>query len=148
MSSTASANGDATRRRLTAAERTELVMRPLIGVFSSLSPAGWIHSVPVHFLYRDGQIRILGGTDSVKARNVEHAGRSTLCVHVADESDRRYVSVEGPTVVQRPATPDDIGALDRRYGRSESGQWSDDDYAASAILVLSPDRWIGWADWG
>lgn len=148
MSSTAGANGDATRRRLTPAERTELLMRPLVGVFSSLSPAGWIHSVPVHFLYLDGQIRILCGTDSVKARNVERAGRASLCVHVADASDRRYVFVEGPTVVERPATPADIGALDRCYGRSESGQWSDDDYATSAMLVLSPDRWIGWADWG
>ena len=39
---------DPNKRRLTRDEAVELLLRPLAGVFSSLSEGGWIHSVPVH----------------------------------------------------------------------------------------------------
>ena len=44
---------DPNKRRLTRSEAVELLSRPLVGVFSSLSEGGWIHSVPVHFRYAD-----------------------------------------------------------------------------------------------
>ena len=40
---------DENRRRLRREESVALLSRALVGVFSSLSEAGWIHSVPVHF---------------------------------------------------------------------------------------------------
>ena len=80
---------------LTVPEREALLLQPLVGVFSTLAPAGWIHSVPVHFLFRDGELWVLAERDSEKCRNVRRTGRGTLCVETATPLERRYVSVEG-----------------------------------------------------
>jgi nitroimidazol reductase NimA-like FMN-containing flavoprotein (pyridoxamine 5'-phosphate oxidase superfamily) len=138
---------DVNRRRLSRDECVELLSRPSVGVFSSLARGGWIHSVPVHFLYRDGEVRILCGTSSVKASNVDRSGRGTLCVEVTEGSQRRFVTVEGPIRVERPARPDDVTALDERYSRSDTADWTESDYANEAMLVLRPTRWIAWSDW-
>ena len=85
---------DENRRRLTRDECVELLSRPLVGVFSSLSTAGWIHSVPVFYRYVGDEIRILAGIDSVKTRNVARNGQATLCVEVTDPGPvRSFVSV-------------------------------------------------------
>jgi Pyridoxamine 5'-phosphate oxidase len=138
---------DASRRRLTRQECHELLSRPIAGVFSSLAEAGWIHSVPVHFLFRDGEIRVLCGTNSVKAANVDRTGRATLCVEITSGPERRYVTVEGPVRVERPAKPSDVTALGEHYSRTDTVDWTESDYAGEAILVLTPARWIGWSDW-
>ena len=39
------AESDTNKRRLTRGEAVALLSRPLVGVFSSLSQRGWIHSV-------------------------------------------------------------------------------------------------------
>jgi len=141
------AQGDTSRRRLTPRERRELLSRPVVGILSSLAQDGWIHSVPVHFLYRDGEVRILCGTSSVKATNVDRSGRATLCVEVTNGTERRYVTVEGPASVERPAQPDDVTALDERYGRTDTADWTESDYAGEAMVVIRPARWIAWSDW-
>jgi general stress protein 26 len=138
---------DPNRRRLRPDERDELLRRPVVGVFSSISEGGWVHSVPVHFLYRDGEIRVLCETDSRKTSNVDRTGRATLCVEVTEGTQRRYVTVEGPVRVERPASPADATALDVQYGRDDTAQWSEADYAGEAMLVLQPARWIAWLDW-
>jgi general stress protein 26 len=138
---------DANRRRLSRAECDEMLSRPTVGVFSSLAAGGWIHSVPVHFLYQDGEIRILSGTSSVKASNVDRTGSGTLCVETTTGSERRFVTVEGPIDVQRPALPHDVAALDERYSRSDTANWTESDYAGEAMLVMRPNRWIAWSDW-
>ena len=96
---------DLNKRRLTRHEALDLLSRPLAGVFSSLSEGGWIHSVPVHFLYTEGQVRFLAGGQDVKTRNVERMGQGTLCVEVSEGNTRSYVSVSGPVTVHRPPEP-------------------------------------------
>ena len=138
---------DVNRRRLTRDERDEMLSRPIVAVFSSLAAGGWIHSVPVHFLYREGEIRILCGTSSVKASNVDRTGRGTLCVEVTHGSERRYVTVEGAVRVERPARPDDVTALDQQYSRTDTADWTESDYTSEAMLVMRPTRWLAWSDW-
>jgi PPOX class probable F420-dependent enzyme len=138
---------DPNKRRLTRAECEQLLTQPRVGVFSSVTADGWIHSVPVHFLYRDGVVRVLVGSRSVKARNVDRAGRATLCVEVTEGSERRYVMVEGPARVDRPAPAAEVTALDERYGRADTAEWTEADYAGEGMVVLEPTRWIAWADW-
>jgi hypothetical protein len=134
------------RRRLTRAECAELLGRPLVGVLSTVAPGGWVHSVPVHYLWRDGEVRVLCEVGSAKARNAARTGRATLCVEV-DEADRRYVSVVGDARLERPVRPGDLSELDRIYGRTDfSTGWDEADLAAAAMLVLTPTRWIAWAD--
>ena len=93
---------DPNKRRLTRSEAIALLSRPLMGVFSSLSVGGWIHSVPVHFLYVEDQVRFLAGARDVKTRNVAQTGHGTLCVEATDGRIRSYVSVSGPVTVLRP----------------------------------------------
>ena len=64
---------DLNQRRLTRGEAVALLSRPLVGVFSTVSVSGWIHSVPVHFLYTDDQVRFPAGARDVKTRNDEQA---------------------------------------------------------------------------
>jgi nitroimidazol reductase NimA-like FMN-containing flavoprotein (pyridoxamine 5'-phosphate oxidase superfamily) len=117
-------HGDTNRRRLTPDECRELLSRPVVGIFSSLAKHGWIHSVPVHFVYRDGEVRVLCGTNSVKATNVDRTGRATLCVEATNGTERRYVTVEGPLSVERPAQAHDVIALDEQYKRADAADWT------------------------
>jgi hypothetical protein len=95
--------------------------RPITGVFSSLSPQGWIHSVPVHFVFRDGEVRMLCGANSVKATKVDRSGRATLCVEVTIGPERRrHVIVEGPAQIERPADPRDVTAPDEHCSRAHT----------------------------
>jgi hypothetical protein len=105
---------------------------------SSLAEQGWIHSVPVHFLHRDGQIRICCRTSSVKALNVGRSRRGTLCVEVTNGPERRYVTVEGPARVERPAIAHDLAALDEKYSRTDTAGWAGADYAGEAAIVITP----------
>ena len=132
-------------RRLASEELRALLDLALPAVFSTVSPGGWVHSVPVHFLAADGEIRIIAERGSVKTRNVLRTGRATLCVVATIEAERRYVTVEGPTRLETGIAQQDLDALDRRYGH-ESAAADDDEYAESITLVLRPERWMGWAD--
>lgn len=139
---------DPNKRRLTHDEAVELLSRPLVGVFSSLSDGGWIHSVPVHFLYTEGQVRFLAGGRDVKTRNVERTGQGTFCVEVTEGTTRSYVSVSGSATVHRPPKADDLRALDRKYARDDFAEgWDDESFAAAVMIVVAPQRWIAWADW-
>ena len=143
----ANGQGDANSRGLTREECRELLARPVAGVFSSLAEQGWIHSVPVHFLHRDGEIRICCGSSSVKALNVDRSRRGTLCAEVTSGPERRYVTVEGPARVERPAISRDLAALDEKYSRTDMAGWAEADYAGEAAIVITPARWIAWSDW-
>jgi len=139
---------DENKRRLTHEESVELLDRPIAGVLCTLSKAGWIHAVPVHYRYTDGEIRILAGVDDVKTRNAVRTGTATLCVEVTDGPVRRYVSVSGGVTTRQPPDPADLVALDERYSRTDfSSGWDDADLAAAVMLVLRPERWIAWSDW-
>ena len=141
-------SADENRRRLTRDESVALLSRPLAGVFSTLHPGGWIHSVPVHFLFTDGEVRILAGAGAVKARNVARTGQATLCVEVTEGPVRSFVSVAGPVGSRPPSMARDLAPLDERYGRTDfSSGWDEAAYADAVILILRPERWIAWADW-
>ncbi|HET7015010.1 MAG TPA: pyridoxamine 5'-phosphate oxidase family protein [Streptosporangiaceae bacterium] len=142
------AEADENRRRLSRSECADLLSRPLTGVFSSLAKAGWIHSVPVHFLYTGQDIRILAGADAVKTRNVARTGQATLCVEVTEGTVRSFVTVSGPVTIQQPPLGADLAALDERYSRTDfSSGWDEAMLAAEVMLTLRPERWIAWADW-
>jgi len=132
-------------RRLASDELRALLDLALPGVFSTVAREGWVHSVPVHFVSVEGEIRIVAERGSVKARNVLRTGRATLCVVAAVGAERRYVTVEGPVRIEDGIAQRDLDALDRRYGLG-SASAEDDEYAESITLVLRPGRWIGWAD--
>jgi F420H(2)-dependent biliverdin reductase len=144
---TPSERDDGGRRPLTEHERDELLDLPLAGVMSTLTPSGRIHSVPVFFVRRNGELRVLTGRDSVKCRNALASGRATLCVEMTlDGADRRYVTAEGPVRVEQPVVLEDLVALAERYGDPEPASPDLDEYDDDLILVIEPEQWIAWSD--
>jgi hypothetical protein len=138
---------DGGRRPLTENERDDLLDRPLPGVWSTLTPRGRIHSVPVYFVRRNSEFRVLTGRDSVKSRNVRASGRATLCVEMTLEgTDRRFVTAEGPVRVEQPVLLEDLLALAERYGGDDADYPSLDEYHEDVILVLEVEQWIAWSD--
>jgi hypothetical protein len=135
---------DFNRRRLSHDESVALLAQPLTGVFSTLHRDGWIHSVPVHFLFAEGEIRLVAEAGAVKSRNAEASGQATLCVDITEGPVRTYVSVSGPVGIHRTLPPSDLESLDRKYGRSDYLSF---DYPDAVMLVLRVTRWIAWADW-
>lgn len=135
------------RRRLTELERQELLDLPLTAIWSTLTPAGRIHSVPVHFVPSATELRVLTEWDSVKCRNALRTGRATLCVDTTvNGTDRRYATAEGPIRVERPVSIDDLAAFDQRYHRHDAEAEGERAYANSVLLVLTPESWISWSD--
>jgi PPOX class probable F420-dependent enzyme len=107
-------------------------------------------TVPVWYDYQPGgQVSVITGRDSRKARALRAAGRMTLCAQ--DEAPPyRYVSVEGPVVFEE-AEFDERLAMARRYLGPEGG----DEYIASnpadaedSLMVrMTPEHWLG-VDYG
>ena len=138
---------DKGRRRLTDEERQDLLDLPLTAVWSTLSAMGRIHSVPVHFTRTGGELRVLTEWDSVKCRNALRTGRATLCVETTlDDTDRRYVTAEGPVRFERPVSSADLTALDLRYGRDDADAFEQHSFLGSVMMVLQPEHWIAWSD--
>lgn len=136
---------DFNRRRLSRDESVALLARPLTGVFSTMHQEGWIHSVPVHFLFAEGEIRVIAEAGAVKSRNAEASGQATLCVDVTEGPVRSYVSVSGPVRLHGTLLDADLRGLDLKYGRSDYAAGFD--YPGAVMLVLRVARWIAWADW-
>jgi general stress protein 26 len=135
------------RRPLTESERNELLDQPLVGIFSTLTIEGRIHSVPVHFRPGGGDLRVLTEPNSMKCRNARRSGRATLCVETTvGGTDRRFVSAEGSVSIQEPVPLEDLKALHRRYGWHGGEELDPLGYTDSVILVLRPERWIAWSD--
>ena len=139
---------DDNRRRLSPTECVELLARPVAGVFCTLRPDGSIHAVPVFYRYAQGDLRVLAGVADVKTRNAVRTGQATLCVEVIDGPIRNYVSVSGTVTTRQPPPPEELLALDKRYGRSDfTSGWDASDLAACILLILKPVRWTAWSDW-
>ena len=119
-------------------------------MFSSLGEDGWIHSVPVWFLYAADQVRFLADARNVKTRNVERTGQGTLCVEVTEPTTvgtiRKHVSVAGPVTVYRPPEVADLRALTEKYDRQDQDDAGADEPGA-VMIVIATQRWIAWADW-
>jgi hypothetical protein len=138
---------EAGRRLLTEDERVALLDLPLTGVWSTLTPRGRIHSVPVHFVRRDNELRVLSSLDSVKTRNVRASGRATLCVETTlGGTDRRFVTAEGPVRLEHPVVLQEVLELADRYGGHFDPDPNLDSYHEAVILVLEVQRWIAWSD--
>jgi PPOX class probable F420-dependent enzyme len=130
---------------LTAAEREQFLAGLHVGVFSVADSGGaGPLTVPVWYSYRPGgQVSVITGRDSRKARAVAAAGRMSLCAQ--DEAPPyKYVSVEGPAVIEE-VDFDERLAMARRYLGDEGG---DQYVAASAesarvdiVIRLTPQRW-------
>lgn len=124
-------------------ERDAFLRLPLTAVLSTTGRGGRIHSVPVWFRWDGQAARIVTGRGSVKLRNIERAGRATLCVDQR-EGAMRYVTMEGLVEVVDPLTKEERLALRAHYQGPEAAARVVDagGHEAMALLILRPEHWI------
>lgn len=126
---------------MTKAEREEFLADLHVGLLAIDEPGRGPLNLPIWYLYRDGEVLIGMGGQSLKARLLRNAGRATLLVQTEDPP-YKYVSVEGPVTVE--AVQRDDLEMASRYLGPELGQWYADNNpstAESVTVILRPEHW-------
>jgi PPOX class probable F420-dependent enzyme len=99
-------------------------------------------ATPVWYSYQPGGVlTVTTGENSTKARAIATAGRFSLCAQ--DEAPPyRYVTVEGPAVIE-PADLAERTAIARRYlGDEEGDAWIAANPAIDDVVIrMTPERW-------
>ena len=107
-------------------------------------------AVPVWYDYQPGgQVSVITGRNSRKARAIRATGRMSLCAQ--DEAPPyRYVSVEGPVVLEEVEFDERLAMARRYLGREGGDRYmaSEPDSASEDLVVrMTPEHWLG-VDYG
>mgnify|MGYP001816163650 CR=1 FL=1 len=128
-------------------ERELFLSKPHVGVLGVEDPGRGPLTVPIWYQYEPGgDVVILTGPTSRKARLIEAAGRFSICAQ-QEELPYRYVMAEGPVVDTRPADLEaDERPLAHRYLGEKMGdgyvEGSAQDGASTSIrITMRPERW-------
>ncbi|BBY14227.1 pyridoxamine 5'-phosphate oxidase family protein [Mycobacterium marseillense] len=133
-------------KAFTETERQEFLAAKRVGVLSVDATDGRPPaSVPIWYDYAPGgDVRIMTGASSRKARLIERAGVVTLVVQ-REEPPYQYVVVEG-TVVEttNPAPADLQEAIAIRYLGEEGGRAfvRSMEGVEEVLFTIRPDRWL------
>ena len=133
---------------MTTAERERFLSEVRVGILSIPEAGHGPLSVPVWYLYEPGgDVRIMTGRKTRKAKLLQAAGRASLCVQ-EPAPPYQYVTIEGPVTIE-PAKPErDLPPLAQRYLGPEEGERYVTNSAARReeggdILVrIRPERWL------
>jgi len=127
---------------MTEAERVEFLTDVHVGILAIARKDKGPLALPIWYQFEDGDVIIHMDGSSVKAKLLRTAGRATMTVQT-ETAPYKYVSVEGPVVVQAEQR-DDL-AMAVRYLGPEFGQWYVDNNPStdeSVVARLTPERWI------
>jgi hypothetical protein len=107
-------------------------------------------AVPVWYDYQvGGQVSVITGRSSRKGLAIRAAGRISLCAQ-DEKPPYRYVSVEGPVVIE-DLDPAERLAMARRYLGAEGGDQyvaSNPDPAGENMMIrMRPEHWLS-VDYG
>jgi nitroimidazol reductase NimA-like FMN-containing flavoprotein (pyridoxamine 5'-phosphate oxidase superfamily) len=136
-----------------AAEREQFLAGLHVGVLSVAvdgDEARGPLAVPVWYDYQaGGRVSVITGRNSRKGLAVRAAGRMTLCAQ--DENPPyRYVSVEGPVVIEE-LDPAERLAMARRYLGTEGGDryvvGNPDPAGENITIRMRPEHWLS-VDYG
>jgi PPOX class probable F420-dependent enzyme len=126
-------------------ERQEFLSDKHIGVLSVAADGRPPASVPIWYDYTPGgDIRIMTGASSRKARLIERAGAVTFVVQ-REEVPYQYVVVEGTVVgTTRPAPADVQESIAIRYLGEEGGRAfvRSMEGVEEVLYTIRPDRWL------
>ncbi len=137
---------------MSAAERQQFLAGPHVGVLSvAVTGDGEVGAgraplaVPVWYGYQPGgQVSVITGRSSRKGTAIRAAGRMSLCAQ--DENPPyRYVSVEGPVVIEE-LDPAERLAMARRYLGTPGGDryvaGNPDPAGENVMIRMRPERWL------
>lgn len=133
-------------KALSETERQEFLAATHVGVLSVAATDGRPPaSVPIWYDYTPGgNVRIMTGTSSRKARLIERAGVVTLVVQ-REEPPYQYVVVEGSVVDTTTPAPADVQeAIAIRYLGEEGGRAfvRSMEGVEEVLFTIRPDRWL------
>ncbi|ASW84671.1 MULTISPECIES: pyridoxamine 5'-phosphate oxidase family protein [Mycobacterium] len=133
-------------KAFTETERQEFLAAKHVGVLSVAATDGRPPaSVPIWYDYTPGgNVRIMTGASSRKARLIERAGVVTLVVQ-REEPPYQYVVVEGSVVeTTNPAPADLQEAIAIRYLGEEGGRAfvRSMEGVEEVLFTIRPDRWL------
>lgn len=132
------------------AEREEFLAGLHVGVLSVAAGDGrGPLSIPVWYSYQPGgTVNVSTGRSTRKARAIEAAGRFTLCTQ-DERPPYKYVTVEGPAVIEESNAPERL-EIARRYLGPDGG----DAFVAArpaspddVLIRMTPERWVS-VDYG
>jgi hypothetical protein len=137
------------------AEREQFLAGLHVGVLGVAAPADGGEgrapiAVPVWYDYQaGGQVSVITGRNSRKGQAIRAAGRMSLCAQ--DENPPyRYVSVEGPVVIEE-LEPAERLAMARRYLGTEGGERyvasNPDPDGDNVMCRMRPEHWLS-VDYG
>lgn len=133
-------------------EREQFLSEPHIGALSvSAGEKRGPLTVPIWYQYHPGgEVWVLTGAESEKARLIEAAGRFTVLVERVAPTIR-YVSVEGPVTRTIPATGELLREVAQRYLAPEKVEpyleFASAEHGSQIAIYLQPERWLS-ADLG
>ncbi len=132
-------------RSFSEAERQEFLAATHVAVLSVAADGRPPASVPIWYDYTPGgNIRILTGSSSRKARLIERAGAVTLVVQ-REEPPYQYVVVEGSVVDTTTPAPADLQeAVAIRYLGEEGGRAfvRSMEGVEEVLFTIRPDKWL------
>ncbi|MCF2526025.1 pyridoxamine 5'-phosphate oxidase family protein [Yinghuangia soli] len=137
---------------LTHQEREAMLAEPHVAALSvDAGPGRGPLTVPLWYLYTaDGDLQILTGADSRKARLIKAAGRFSLMIDRVDPT-ARYISVEGPVIDISPGTRAHLHAMASRYLPAELVDayvdFADANHGETVLITLRPEHHLS-ADLG
>ncbi|MFI8815926.1 MULTISPECIES: pyridoxamine 5'-phosphate oxidase family protein [unclassified Streptomyces] len=133
---------------LTREEREQFLAEPHIAALAVAAGDGDRAplSVPIWYQYTPGgDLTILTGRTSRKARLIGAAGRFTILVDRV-EPTIRYVSVEGPVVETRPATRGDLEEVSARYLAADKVadyvDFASENHGEQVVIRMRPQHWV------
>lgn len=132
---------------LTRAEREAFLAEPHIGALA-------VHAgddraplvVPIWYQYAPGgELWILTGRDSRKARLIAAAGRFSIMAERLTPSIR-YVSVDGVVTSTEPATREQLTEISARYLPADKVagyvDFAWEGHGPSVVIRMRPERWV------
>jgi nitroimidazol reductase NimA-like FMN-containing flavoprotein (pyridoxamine 5'-phosphate oxidase superfamily) len=136
---------------LTREERETFLAEPHIGALAVNEDGRAPLTLPIWYQYAPGgELWVMTGTDSKKARLIAEAGRFSLMVDRL-EPTIRYVSVEGPVVRAEKATEEQLREITARYLAPEKVdpymQFATENHGENTVFYLRPEHWYS-ADLG
>lgn len=129
---------------MTLKERQSFLAEERIGVLTVQRPTRAPLAVPIWYSYQpDGELKVWTTRGSVKERLIGAAGRISFTVH-DDNWPYRYVTAEGPVVVDVAPSIDDVLAIAARYlPEPEARSIVEDQFSESSIMLrMRPERWL------
>jgi PPOX class probable F420-dependent enzyme len=102
-------------------------------------------AVPIWYSYQaGGALSFTTGAGTRKARAIAAAGRFSLCVQ-DDQPPYRYVTVEGPAVIEPASPAERLGIAQRYLGQQEGESFvesGEGGVSDSVVIRMTPEHWL------